>query len=69
MIDILCHNFYSELPVVVSQSGASTVGAVIGVLLVAGLLIAAVVVTVVVSYTLYIKKSMLRISKYSHYYD
>ena len=48
----------TELPVVAGASGASTVGAVVGVLLAAALLIA-VIVTAIVSYTMYIKKSKL----------
>ena len=53
---ILC---ITELPVVAGASGASTVGAVVGVLLAAALLTAAVIVTAIVSYTMYIKKSKL----------
>ena len=48
----------AELAVVVSGSGASTVGAVVGVLLAAALLIAAVIATAIISYTMYIRKSM-----------
>ena len=48
------------MPVIAGASGASTVGAVVGVLLAAALLIA-VVVTAIVSYTMYIKKSKLSI--------
>lgn len=51
----------TELPVFAEVSGASTVGAVVGVLLAAALLIAAVIVTSIVVYTMYIKKSKLQI--------
>lgn len=52
----------TELPDVASgASGASTLGAIVGVLLTALLLIVAVVVTAIVSYTLYMKRSEPRL--------
>jgi heme O synthase-like polyprenyltransferase len=53
--------YITELPVVAGVSVASTVGAVVGVLLAAALLIAAAIVTSIVVYTMYIKKSKLQI--------
>lgn len=47
-----------DLAAIVGGSGTSTVGAVVGVLLAAALLIAAVTATAIISYTVYIRKSM-----------
>ena len=54
----LYNNIIVDLAAIVSGSGTSTVGAVVGVLLAAALLIAAVTATAIISYTVYIRKSM-----------